>query len=438
MGHLGHLKEAYRDLVERLDQGQVGLPEPEDERAVRGRQEILEILYEPQEAAIAAKMPSRPSRLKKVAERVGMAPEILKPKLDAMCDKGLVMDLVHPGTGEVRYFLSPPVVGFFEFSLMRANDGIPKKKIAEALHAYTHHDPAFAKEVFGHETVVGRALTREAHIIDDALPDVLDWEKATAIIEASSTQSLSLCYCRHKAEHLGQACDAPQETCLSLNAGAEFVIRRGFGRQITKEEALQVLADARKTGLVQIADNVRNRPTYICNCCGCCCGQLQAINEYGLAAVNPSGFEPQLSADKCAGCPICSQACPISAISMVGHRATGKRKNTLRPEFDRETCIGCGVCAEACRKDALQMVRTHDQPYVPLSAVEKAIRQAIERGRLAHLLVDQGESRGHRFLNQVLDTLIHLPVATRLLAGEQVQSRFVRAALNRVKDPTGG
>lgn len=437
MGHLGHLKEEYHDLIERLGQGTAALPEPDDERAVRGRQEILEILYTPEEAAIAARLPVRPSRLAKIAERLGMTPEALKPKLDAMCDKGVVMDLVHPETGVVRYFLSPPVVGFFEFSLMRAKDSIPKQRMAKALHDYTHYDSTFAQEVFGHETVLGRALTREALIAEESLPEVLDWQKATALIEAATEHSVSLCYCRHEAEHMGRACDAKQEVCLTLNAGASFVIRRGFGRAITKDEALQILHDSRKAGLVQIADNVQNRPTFICNCCGCCCGQLQAINEFGLAGVNPSGFEPELAADRCTGCPLCSQACPISAISMVGVRAPGQRKNVLRPEINRETCIGCGVCAQACRKDALHMARNDKPINVPTNTIEKTVRMAIERGRLAHLLVDQGESRGHRFLNQLLDAVVKLPAAERVMASEQVKSRFVREALRRVKDPTG-
>ncbi|MEE9562532.1 MAG: hypothetical protein V3W50_05645 [Thermoanaerobaculia bacterium] len=55
--------------------------------------------------------------------------------------------------------------------------------------------------------------------------------------------SVSFCYCRHKAEHLGRQCEAPQEICLSLNGGAELVLRRGFGRAI---EALNRLPASQK------------------------------------------------------------------------------------------------------------------------------------------------------------------------------------------------
>ena len=72
MGHLGHLKSEYQDLVHRLDAGVVGLPEPAAEEAELGRRKILEILFSPEEAALAAKMPVRPAKLEIVAERTGI------------------------------------------------------------------------------------------------------------------------------------------------------------------------------------------------------------------------------------------------------------------------------------------------------------------------------------------------------------------------------
>ena len=435
MGHLGHLKQEYRELVERLEAGPVSMPEPRDPHAWEGYKEILEILYTPEEAALAARLPVAPTSLGALSKRLGIAEPELAARLDVMCDKGLVMDLVSARSGKSKYLLSPPVVGFFEFSLMRAKDGIPKKRMAEALHAYTHGDDTFAREVFGGETVVGRALVHETALGDD-LPDVLDWERATSIVEEARSWAVALCYCRHKAEHLGQRCDAPMDVCLSLGAGADFVVRRQFGRAIDKSEAMDIMVRSRQSGLVQIADNVRDRPTYICNCCGCCCGQLQAINEYDLPGVNPSGFVAQSDAERCSGCARCSRACPIVAITMIPTREPAKRKNVLSPVVDRDRCIGCGVCVGACKRHAMGMERRPERPSVPQNAVERALRMAIERGHLANLLFDEGGSRGMRFLAGALRALLSLPPAQRALASEQVKSRFVRAALARLEDPT--
>lgn len=436
MGHLGHLKQEYRELVHRLGTGSVALPEPANPKAWQGWREIMEILYTPEEALLASKMPVKPTTLKAISKRLKIDPDELKRRLEPMCDKGVVMDMIHPKTGKAFYVLSPPVVGFFEFSLMRVGDPIPNKRMAAALDAYVDGDRAFAEEVFGPETTIGRALVQEDNFVDDDVPDVLDWERATTLVENARSLAVSLCYCRHKAQHLGKDCSAPKEICLSLNAGADFVTRRNFGRGIDRTEGLEALHQAREAGLVQISENVQRSPFYICNCCGCCCGQLQGINKFGLLAINPSGFEPQVDNQKCRGCSRCSRACPIAAISMVAQRVPSNMKNSLLPKVDTDQCIGCGVCATACKKGALKMARRENQPAVPKNTFERTIRMTMERGRLAHLLIDEGTSRGHKFLNRVLQTLTHLPPAERALANEQVKSRFLRVALKAAVDPT--
>lgn len=439
MGHLGHLREEYAELIERLEGSQIAFPKPESPVAEEGWQEILEILYSPEQARLAAKMPVKPASLHHIAKRFGLTPEETQRKLEAMADRGIIMDLVHPKTGKVRWVLSPPVVGFVEFSLMRAEgqDDIPKKRLATALDRYLHGDDTFAREVFGGDTVIGRAMVRESALDAEQLPDVLEWERATALIEDAWRVGVSLCYCRHEKEHVGQRCEAPMENCLSLNLGADFVVRRNFGREIERAEALDILAEAREHGLVQIADNIVKKPMYLCNCCGCCCGQLTAITEYDLHAVNPSGFEATIDLDGCKGCSKCAKACPIGAISMVPTRVAGQRRARLVPQLDLDRCIGCGVCATVCRRQNIRMTPREKRPYIPQTAIERTIRMAIERGHLPHLIADQGECRGARFLNQALQVLCSLPRAQQLIASEQLKSRFVRFALGTTKNPVG-
>jgi len=437
MGHHGQIKAQYRDLAKRLEVSPVSLPEPKGTRAWQGWREILEILYTPEQAELASRLPVFPSSLDKIASRLKVSPDELRPNLDAMCDRGLVLDLVHPRTGKVKYLLAPPVVGFFEFSLMRAHDDIPKKRMAEALEAYTHYDDAFCREVFDHDTVVGRTLVHENVLGQpaDESSEVLDWQRATSLVAEARNLAVSLCYCRHKAEHLNTACDAPQEVCLSLNGGADFVTRHDFGRQIEAAEALDILTASREQKLAQIADNVKNRPSYICNCCGCCCGQLQSINQYDLQGVNPSGFQPICSDDDCTGCSRCSRACPVAAITMTPNRREGRLQNELRPEVDSQRCIGCGVCATACSPGALTMEAGARSRHIPANAIERSLRMVIENGRLGYFLFDEGAGRGHKFLNQVCRTLNDLPGAQKILASEQVSSRFIKAVLGGVADP---
>jgi ferredoxin len=433
MGHLTRLKAEYQALVDRLDCGPVGLPEPDEEAARVARKEILEILFTPEEAEIASRIPVMPARTEEIARRTAIPVDELRPKLDRMADRGLVLDLPLPEPGKTLWVLAPPVVGFFEFSLMRINEAIPQKRLAQAFEAYFHGNESFAREVFGHPTVIGRALAHESAI--DDLPEVLPHERATALVEDARELSVSLCFCRHKAEHLGRKCDTPQEICMSLNGGARFVAQHGLGRTIARSEALEILARARANDLVHIADNVRDRPTWICSCCACCCEQLGAIQTWDLRAVNPSGFQPDCDAQACKGCSRCARHCPVGAITMGASRVEGRRRSDLRPRIDLDRCIGCGICADECRNDAMHMTRRERQPHIPVNTVERTVRMALERGRLADLLVDQGASRGSKFLGSVVKALTRLPIAERALASEQVRSRFVRAALQRVQAP---
>ena len=77
------------------------------------------------------------------------------------------------------------------------------------------------------------------------------------------------------------------------------------------------------------------------------------------------------------------------------------------------------------------MVRGGRPRPVPASGVERVVRMAVERNRLADLLFDDGAGLGDRFLHRAVDAIVRLPPAQALLASEQVRSRFVAAAVRR-------
>src|SRR6266508_553870 len=137
------------------------------------------------------------------------------------------------------------------------------------------------------------------------------------------------------------------------------------------------------------------------------------------------------SPTRCAECSRCARACPVGAIAMEPVLSAASRKASLAPRIDEERCIGCGLCAGACHKGALAMARGGRPRPVPANTVERVIRMALERNRLAELLFDEGAGLGARFLHAAVDAIVKLPPAQALLANEQVRSRFVKAALSR-------
>ncbi len=414
--------------------------EPGDPAARRAWREILETLFSPDDAALASRLPVVPTTIADLARRTGIGEGDLLARLEVMAGKGLVLDLHDARTGATTYMLAPPVVGFFELSMMRMDDGLPKARLARAYEAYMAGDSAFDEEVSGIPTLISRTLVQETALYNDLASEVLDWERATSYVEKADSLAVTNCFCRHTATHLGTACDYPLETCMSLGAAARYLVRHGYARQIGREEGRELLESAREHGLVHIADNVQRELSYICSCCACCCVELRSARN-GMPVMQPSAFEPTVDGRRCTACGDCVRACPVQAISLVSqgarHSGADKAAAPAISDVDLDRCIGCGVCVGACPQGSLTMVRRPRAPHVPLNAVEYLTRRMLERGRLADLLVDGTAGRGPAFANAVLGAILSLPPAQKLLASEQVRSRFVEFALARYQPPAG-
>ena len=199
---------------------------------------------------------------------------------------------------------------------------------------------------------------------------ILDYEKASHIIDDASHIGLGTCYCRHKMLHVGQPCEinAPLDVCLTFGNVARSLAKNGqHARIIDKKEAMDVLERSYASGLVQIGENVREVPAFICNCCGCCCEALQAARKFSpMQPVATTNYIPKISND-CVGCGKCEKVCPILAISMQ-ENAQGKIA-----KVDHEICLGCGVCVRSCPIDAIELARREVQIITPVNTTHRFV-----------------------------------------------------------------
>ncbi|MEX1312270.1 MAG: 4Fe-4S binding protein [Candidatus Sulfomarinibacteraceae bacterium] len=421
MGHLAG-KKAYRDLQQRLDRMPVGAP------AHRAFFELLEELFTEEECRVAAGIPLRLASLGSIARNAKVSEDAARKVLDRLVRKGLVVDLPRDGRSTV-YYLNPTIIGFFEFTMMRVRDEVDQKKVAELMWAYMRDDPdlGFMRMLAEGETFIARPLVNEDALEPEVWTEILDADKASAIIDEASSWAEGVCHCRHVKLHLGKRCDYPIDHCLALNAGADYLVRAGIAKKIDRERARDVLAYAREHGNVQMADNVRNRPGFICNCCSCCCEMMEAFRTLPeMTRVISSNYIATIAADDCSGCGKCAKACPIDAIEVVPAGGTGKiPKRKKMAEVDAERCLGCGVCRAACDFDGLTMTAAPQRIYTPDNVMEKIALQAIERGKLQELLFNDPGKLTHRTLGALLRTIANLPPAKQAMASRQLKSRFV-------------
>jgi Pyruvate/2-oxoacid:ferredoxin oxidoreductase delta subunit len=368
MGHSINVKEEiYQALAERLSRA------PEGAKLNEEFMELLYRLYSEGEAMVASKFPLVPMTLDKISALAGVEENELRSMLKDMSYRGLILDI--PRKGEVYYMLAPFVIGFFEYTFMRTGDEIELKELAELFEKYFDSDGAY-EAIAGIDTKIMRTMVYENVIPVAVETEVLDYERATEIIRQSGGGSISTCACRHQASHLGKACDAPQEVCISLGGAAKWLISKNLARPATVEELLEVMEETQKLGLVHLCDNVMDKPTYICSCCSCCCHMLGGLKNKQTMAFHPSNFLPSLEEKNCVNCGVCAKKCPIDAIKM-----TSGEGGVAVPVVDEDLCIGCSVCAHFCPTDALTMARRSELHVPPRDFKEKLKRMAIENGR---------------------------------------------------------
>lgn len=414
-------KSAYKSLEERINQfAQGASPTPT-------LYKILEALYSQEEARLVSLLPIRPFTLDKAAKLWGMSPLEAEKQLDRLCEKALLLDADQNGQ---RFFtMPPPMAGFFEFALMRIRTDIDQKYISELYFQYMSVEEDFIKDLFyATETRQGRVFVNEPVLSADNALHILDYERATHIIHQAGSIGLGLCYCRHKATHLGTACDAPWDVCLSFGNVAESLSRHGHVRLVSQPEAMDVLARSYEHNLVQIGENVRQSPAFLCNCCGCCCEALQAVRRFGsLLPMATTNYLSKIEAGKCAGCGKCVKICPVQAISM---KSAMDGKGSVAA-VDEAVCLGCGVCLRNCPKKAITLERRAIQVITPVNSVHRYVLQAIEKGTLSKLIFDNQALASHRAMAAVLSVILKLPPIKQALASKQFKSVYLDRLLAR-------
>ncbi len=409
---------AYSKMVDRLNQFPQGAPPS------HLLNKILKILVSEKEAALIAQIPIRPFTANRAARIWKMTHAETQKILDELADRAMLIDLVQKG--KTYYVLPPPMAGFFEFSMMRVREDIDQKALSELFYQYLNVEEDFVRELFTDgETQLGRVFVNEAVLPADHAIHVLDYERASEVIKTASTMGVSTCYCRHKMHHLGRACDAPLDICMTFNTSAESLIKHGHARQVDVSEGLELLQRAYDHKLVQFGENVRKKVAFICNCCGCCCEAMIAARKFAVFnPVHTSHYLPEINSSNCTGCGKCVNVCPVAAISLT---AANDSKNPSKKvaKLDKDCCLGCGLCVRECSLNLISLVTREETIITPLNTAHRTVIMAIERGKLQNLIFDNHVLFSHRAMATLLSVILKLPPIKQIMATNQVKSRYL-------------
>jgi len=328
----------YENLVTKL-----GFPGSDRLKAV------LEHLITPEQALIADNLPGD---VAETAENTGVDQDKVKESLEDMFDKGVVFPR---GNMEERnyYRFARDIIQLHDATQASGKlDPVEDKKLYELWHDFCRREMYPFISVFAQNLPQPMGKVVPAYKAIKDLPGVQPWENFSEILKAQERIAVVPCSCRSRTTAVGENCNYVNEPkdwkCLQFGRGAEYVIARGSGREISLQEALEIADRVEEEGLVHIGnydDSMKLNTS--CQCCQDCCEIFVAMsqNEGNIGDVYaPSRFTAVITEDECDGCGICEDYCQFNAIEVNDQAA-----------INPESCFGCGICVVKCANEAVKL-----------------------------------------------------------------------------------
>ncbi len=331
----------YRDLRKHLDKQPIGYPATKSGSEIR----LLKRFFNPEEARLAMRLSYKPRSVNDIYE-VAKGSEIsfndIEDRLDRMMKNGAIGHMEREG---VRYFFNIPlVVGMYEGQLNRL-----EPEFLADFKEYTSQR-AFGLEFLSTElsqmrTIpVGRSIKPEHHVTTyDYLNDIIEGTDGPIVVNE--------CICRKTAGIKGHPCQKTSrlETCMALGDMAKNCIRAGLGREVSREEALNIARQNEFDGLILQPSNTQ-KVEFICACCGCCCGIL-GIHKMLPKPVDfwSTNYYASVDAESCTGCETCIESCQVDAMRIKEHPGIST--------VNLDRCLGCGNCVTFCPSEAISLIK---------------------------------------------------------------------------------
>ncbi|MBU3110039.1 FAD-dependent oxidoreductase [Clostridium lacusfryxellense] len=295
---------------------------------------ILEPVVTDEMAEIALKLEIRkPKSVKEIATLCGKPADEVEKILFKMAVDGVIK--LEEEEGVDKYFLELYVPGVMEYMVAHKENVAKYPVIAECFEEYTRKLGALMAGNIPIGMGVMRVIPIESAIDGDTRR--ASYEETAYLLNKHEVFSVADCACRTSMRVIGQGCGhTVEEMCIQLGPAAEYYIRTGRGRKITREEAIAICKQAEKEGMVHSIPNLSGpgNALAICNCCGCSCFGLRNTTFYKNPDWSRSNYVAVVDKDKCVACGECVEYCQASAATLGQNLCT---KNPAPAPKEKDT-----------------------------------------------------------------------------------------------------
>jgi ferredoxin len=342
------------------------------------RDTLLEILKEnltPSEAETALALPTgvapfSPVSIDTILDKVTLSRDELKAVLEHLARRGLLY-VGKTADGQDGYALHQVGFGFPQTFFWSGEDTPHARKMAMLVAKYFNRK--VTAEAYGTDTKPYRYIP-VGTAFKPNLQGVYPAQLMEQVIAKARRVAVAHCPCRVAYRLVGGGCEHPTEVCMKFDELADYVIDRGLARELTQDDALDVLRLTEEAGLVHFVDNAEGDIKHNCNCCGCACWNVGNIKRRKIPrdAIMATYFMRETDFDECTGCGECAAICPVEAVQMSDDL----------PVVDREWCIGCGVCATVCPSAAAIVdVRDDKRGELPAASFAELHKRILDEKR---------------------------------------------------------
>ncbi len=311
--------------------------------------DILQMIADPGEAALLLALPGTPEQ---ISEKLGIPAEEAEAQCHRLYEKGLALKTFKGGA--LGFRLHRDLTMFRDATCHwpeapEAYHDLWKRFMEEEWPGHARMEAARSPRAGGRIIPIERSITTGKQ-------QILDGESVSTIIESAEDLRVTDCICRV----IQRNCDMPLETCIQVNNSAKYMRDRGIGREISREEARDILKTCEDAGLVHMTLNKSTVDHFICNCCECCCFALPLVIKEGLNLCAPSRYQAEIDPELCSSCGTCLERCHFGAIEEPDGDA-----DAAGMQVNGAKCMGCGLCHSTCPEEAIRLIEVREKAFIP-------------------------------------------------------------------------